>query len=767
MKNFCFALFASLLLASCVEVEEPLTQQGDEPEMRMTRSVSENDPYKLELVQQVLDAKLAQTRSARIILKPTHLYVRFQPQDSAQVATLEALNIDLFYRPIGEEFNPLPEPDEDAPVEFNPIYSVVPANFAFPESVTHETIYEVYIQSTDGAGAASGEQLPPDLFKSVLSETLVQTGYGSKTRTGEQKEWKPSARFRFHVDVAPTIADTLALNRLTVNAIQGSKRHQTRFTNANGETGAYETFIGEVDYQVFWHDPHFVIRQGPTWNKRISYFDGGAEETHLDTVFTAESGLEYFLAGAYRALIAYYYENYPLVQGLVKKLSHTEVAVNNKNAKGWTGSYVPATNHALTLYARDSDGAELSATEAMGTTFHELGHASHWYKTNTGDYTWMALFRRKDMESWANGVSYAYMRSLLPGFQFTTSDDPNYTRVVECLMENGFTLEQIQHEFYGSENWGHWRNRLRDRSDSPISPDLVEVIFSNPNTHHFDMRDLINVSDASLYLYQPTRLNFRENNTPFSIVSWEVVGSTDGHVIEGPDNVFGVCFAEPGEKTIRATVQITKNFTATYDKTVEVKSRSIISAPDTIKTNYEFTATLLPMRQYPHAVVTDWSSDGDSVTITSKTPTSAKYTFKNLEKKGRVIQAKIRYILSGTVVDCLIPITVNGLDAYSLFSVINKPAQFQYNTTYKAKYMGPEQGLDAVKIERIELMHNSVLPLYRFTTWTFDKWNKTLTFEVPDKTAPFDYTLHIHYTIDGIPVEEPAKLIVSNHRDHI
>ena len=116
----------------------------------VTRSAGEKDPYKLSLVQEVLDAKLAQTGQPRIVLEPTHQYVCFSPADSAQVARLEALDLITSYNPVGEEGRPIPEPDEDSQGEILPLYSVVPIGFQFPEDIPYTKIYDVYIQSLGG-----------------------------------------------------------------------------------------------------------------------------------------------------------------------------------------------------------------------------------------------------------------------------------------------------------------------------------------------------------------------------------------------------------------------------------------------------------------------------------------------------------------------------------------------------------------------------------------------------------------------------------------
>ena len=87
MKRLYLLLLSGLLLASCVKEELPQPSEGEESfTAAVTRSTGEKDPYKLSLVQEVLDAKLAQTGQPRIVLEPTHQYVCFSPTDSAQVA---------------------------------------------------------------------------------------------------------------------------------------------------------------------------------------------------------------------------------------------------------------------------------------------------------------------------------------------------------------------------------------------------------------------------------------------------------------------------------------------------------------------------------------------------------------------------------------------------------------------------------------------------------------------------------------------------------
>lgn len=767
MKRLYLLLLSGLLLASCVKEELPQPSEGEESfTAAVTRSTGEKDPYKLSLVQEVLDAKLAQMGQPKIVLEPTHQYVCFSPADSAQVARLEALDLITSYNPVGEEGRPIPEPDEDSQGEILPLYSVVPIGFQFPEDIPYTKIYDVYIQSLGGAGSASGseEQLSTDLFKDVLTQTLAATGHTSvATRAGEsQQEWNPSARFRFHVDVGDNSDTILPLKQLNVVVVQGSNQKRY-YTDADGRITVTDKFIGPVDYQVVWDSHHFVIRQGNTWTRRGSWCKGHTEP--LDTVLTSQCGLDYFLAGSHRALTAYYTEP-NLVPGLVREQKLLNIGIVDKETPfKWEGRYVPILTavigeHALTMYAKASADNYHSSKSAMQTTFHELGHASHYYK-NAGSYSAMYCFgRRKDMESWANGVSYAYTRALLgEEYEWSGTTNEEYTRLIECLLLNGFTMEQIQYDFYGSDDWGHWQSRIRARSDKQISDRLVNLIFDNPNDYHFDMRDMAEVSDTRIRLYQPVRLSIKDIDK-YLPATWEITDGTGATILNNNTSQLLVCFTEPGEKTLRATVELAPGIEETFDKTVTVSNTSIVSVPGTATEGYPVTVSVMDLEICPDAKVTEWSVVQGDATITPKTDRSAQYTFR--QPGNMTVKLKIQFQPNGPEVEYTAPIRVQPLDVYSVFGVINAPETYAYNTTYQAKYMGTETDVEIVDVEAD---HRTHYPYYPFDTWSYNKSTRTLSFLIPDHPLVFDYKLIIHYKVNGVEVEEPAILIVSNFPD--
>ena len=103
------------------------------------------------------------TRRCRALpLQPTGYYVKFNPQDSVQMATLDGLGIELFSHPLDNGIYPETEPEEvteDTPIVYEPLYAVVPAGFVFPEEVDYELIHGVFIQNKRGPASDEG-QLP-------------------------------------------------------------------------------------------------------------------------------------------------------------------------------------------------------------------------------------------------------------------------------------------------------------------------------------------------------------------------------------------------------------------------------------------------------------------------------------------------------------------------------------------------------------------------------------------------------------------------------
>ncbi len=231
-------------------------------------------------------------------------------------------------------------------------------------------------------------------------------------------------------------------------------------------------------------------------------------------------------------------------------------------------------------------------------------------------------------------------------------------------------------------------------------------------------------------------------------------------ILNNNSSQFLVYFTEPGRKTIRATVELAPGIEKTFDQTVTVENSSIISVPETVVENYPVTVSIMDIPNCPNAKVTEWSVVPHEARITPKTDRSAQYQF--MQPGKMTITVKIRFQLGMSEVECTAPINVQPLDVNSVFAVIDPPQTYAYNTNYKAKYMGTASN---VEITNVEADHRTHLPYYDFDSWSYNKYNKILTFLIPPHLLPFDYRLIIHYKINGEEVEEPAILVVSNIKE--
>ena len=122
-RHIGLLLLAALSVVSCNKEGEIFYREGEQKteEAAVTRALQNaSDPFAIDAMQQALDLVAADDPSVpRITLQPTGYYVKFNPQDSVQMATLDGLGI-----------YPETEPEEvteDTPIVYEPLYAVVPS----------------------------------------------------------------------------------------------------------------------------------------------------------------------------------------------------------------------------------------------------------------------------------------------------------------------------------------------------------------------------------------------------------------------------------------------------------------------------------------------------------------------------------------------------------------------------------------------------------------------------------------------------------------
>lgn len=766
-----------------------------ESEEVVTRSVGGgSDPFAIDAMQSALDMLARQNPSIQsVTLRPTDYYVKFNPQDSLQMDALEELDIELFNHPLDNGVYTETEPEdvsEDSPIIYEPLYSVVPANFVFPEGVDYEIIHGVFIQRGDRLSVSEERQLPMDLYNSVFDASMRLTGNAPATRAADDKAElvEVSARVRYVTsgDFYKISADTIPLEgakvRMYFHTLLG-----TGITDANGETPLMGMVNGKVGYDIIWDNPMWTMYVASKNQIRTTSF-GTGHSGPLDAVINT-GGCDGVLAGAHTALYSYFYKDYQLTHGLKKPAKRIRIAFMNKSGRSNTAPARPMRE--IFFYAKKSKIKTYNQSEeAMSAMFHELGHISH-NRLNSFNYSFTA--HSKYGESWATGVEYAYMKSFFPEYEYThySSENKMYKHVMQCMFKSGFTMEEIQFGFNAasSSGWEGWHeamkenviNRWTDRSEEEKARmrQFIDIIFAHPNDMTFDLRDLIEAETDTPYKNQVIRFKLTDDarklstgDTPhISVVKWETVGAGEVVVPDYYDNTYRfLYFTEAGKKTIRMTARIFGT-DIVYEKQLNVSESDIIEFPEQVVVGRKATFSLRQPLADAGVKVTKWSPGDTQTKLEWSGPQMGHFTFK--EKGIRKIKAKILYPLLGSTVSYE-NIEVSVEDAGSsgvpevnpgsgeIFYILDRPQSFFYNTPYRAKYMPVEEEITTV--EKIEFNHYSALFYHDFDTWSFDAGTGILTFSIPTLNTYIDYILMIYYKVKNSDEIKTYPLFVSNIR---
>ena len=782
-RHIGLLLLAALSVVSCNKEGEIFYREGEQKteEATVTRALQNaSDPFAIDAMQQALDLVAADDPSVpRITLQPTGYYVKFNPQDSVQMATLDGLGIELFSHPLDNGIYPETEPEEvteDTPIVYEPLYAVVPAGFVFPEEVDYELIHGVFIQNKRGPASDEG-QLPAGVYASVLDASLRLTGNVSSARSTVQP-FQPSARLRFEI----TDKSGYGINNDTLPLV-GAKVLAFYYTDVswgvtddNGETGPICTTNTPVRYEVHWGDDRWNVYIANKNKKRISILDG----THtgpVDVVF-ADGTWEGVMSGMHTALYSYFYRDYPLTRYLIKGDYTLDIATMTKGGRSSAAPVRPLRE--IYFYGKYKGASRYHTPEkAMNTMFHELGHISH-HKLEPLKFIVRAL--RKDGESWATGVEYAYMKSFFPEYT-----DPNnrgeknkYTRVVECLLKNGFSMGDIQHGFHESGGWDSWQVEMRrivtgrtDMTDDEKERlcEIVNIIFSHPNDAALDLRDIVEAEYESVGLNQLVRLRLNEDaralssgpNPFISIEGWEIADS-DGVSVphQYTDNSLFVYFTRPWRKKIRLTANVFGG-ERVYEKELNVGSQDIVERPADPIVGREEVFKLRQTLTDAGVEVKKWASGDNKTELLSFPSNVPNGRFRFTEKGERTVKVTVYYpTLRGTV-EYEIKTLVRDPESDEIFYILNPPELFAYDTTYRAMY--GVVGEKITGIERIECDHcHYLFYLYFDDSWSFDRNSGVLSFSIPKHGTYLDYCLTIFYTVESSDDVREARLFVSNYR---
>ena len=429
-KLFCLSgLLLALQLSSCEKDEvlnEPVReQQTGSKEIRLGAKVE--SPFLLRNMQRSVDTLSARSGlRSQTVLKPTHLYVRFLPTDTAQYERLVAdTTLDFDSYPLDYE---LTEGDSyhDPSLPADVItwqYTVVPADYDLKGlGIMYEVLDELYILDEDleredisvgdtqlRSGKGSGLS-----WKSVVDEALIQTGNVGETTL--RSKWTPAATIKAYDDL---MGKYIPLQGVKVRIRYFAFLKAYHYTDANGNV-SFSSKRTSVEYSIEWERDMWDIRDDGTQ----AYYHGPdqKEKWNLNINTGAPKSLHY--SAIHRALYKYYYGD---CCGLIRPSKSLRVSYQKGSdpekialAKTYHNriSKLIGIKPEIEVFEKNTSGVYLNVHEVVANTIHELAHASHCMYVGKSIYeaTHIGIY-----ESWATAVEWYLTRNLYTNMGLTNS----------------------------------------------------------------------------------------------------------------------------------------------------------------------------------------------------------------------------------------------------------------------------------------------------------------------------------------------------------
>ncbi|TAE73907.1 MAG: hypothetical protein EAZ85_05890 [Bacteroidetes bacterium] len=520
-----------VLFNSCRKAEEKVLPENHQPQKVQNRlGVQLKNPYKKTLMDSAYQlVKENNPDLPNLIIKTTHLYVKFSPLDSLQAEALSCdtlfslYNYPLDYKyEVGQDPDEFYEPAEDRmknklpPVQ----YASIPVGYTMPLNIPYEVLAELYIPDLDKT--ISDEQGVKTEYETVVDSLEIRafnlTGNdideedeqiaGRPTTKSHRRRFNPAGR----VQREDNVIGTVPVHGCKVRARRWFNT-QTTLTDVNGNYNITYRFRRPVNYSIDWSRNDFAIRRSQWFG---AYYRGPKRRGNWNPNFSRSlNERQLHFATIFQAAHDYYYNRMvdirtPPVKRWLRKLVISAMERNSSDS-GATGDFA-----AWRWWISWPDirifnpGAQTQDTYA--TTIHELAHASHWAMNNVPLY----CVRSVVVESWARAVeimftsqryrNYGMVNFLYGGgWQDVPSSNANimrgYTQVGFDLVDDqnqrfvranrninedrlfandnvtGFTLREVENAVRNARTLEDWRNAM------------VNI---NPNIRAIDLNELFN-----------------------------------------------------------------------------------------------------------------------------------------------------------------------------------------------------------------------------------------------------------------------------------
>ena len=407
MKRLALYLLASLIPVACgrdLPLQEPSSRapKGEVFHGLIELGEKLEDPYTVENMQKALN-RVYPTKSGRVDIYPTDLYVRFLPSSDADLQRLKADGLYLLDHPM--DYRIVREGDYyiDPSLEEDSItwqYAVVGHDYAFPEGIPYEILDHCYISEHDPDTRASGID-----WRLVEEEAFRLTGNGDMlapaVKSGAQR---PSGRITLSdpgfcggkpvglagVMVACNVFVKLGFTHTDRDGyytipleFTSDPRYRLVFQNDKGFSVGFNLVMlpasvstlgsggpAGIDYTVTQNDDSFLMRRAAVNNAAYDYL---SRCTPQDLNISAPpSDIRIWLI--------------PLLKQSSAPMLHHGAGLDHELVKQYAGDYAVAVKMFLpdiTIGTMEAD----TFSAIYGATVHELAHASHFAQVGTEYWT--------------------------------------------------------------------------------------------------------------------------------------------------------------------------------------------------------------------------------------------------------------------------------------------------------------------------------------------------------------------------------------------
>ncbi len=459
MKKFAgFLLSIPLLVLGACEREGGFgedTYRGPEEEVyhgMIELGEKLEDPYTVENMKEAL-AKVYPTKSERVDLVATDLYVRFLPEDDSQMKRLLEDGLQLMDHPMdyrivreGDYYQDPEVGDENITWQ----YAVVPREYRFPAGIRYELLDKCYIPDNDPLTRADGDgidwsRVEEEAFRLTGNEDLwtPQTKAGAAQPEGRitivDEDFIGGKPFgvagvkvvcNVFVKMASAYTDRDGYYKFT-KSFSGKPRYRLVFSNEKGFNIGFNFIIvpasvstlGKcgpegVDLQVSQLKDASLFRRCTVNNACYDYYER-CNETDLD-ILAPPGDLRIWI--------------FPDMKACSTPMLHHGAALDHKLLVAYIGVYLPIVKLFLpdvTLGAKEKNYAGI-----YRATMHELAHASHYAQVGNG--------------YWGNYIDYVIRSYITEGrnpYGSGTGDKSGYCEIGE--MWAYFLEETLFKDRYG------------------------------------------------------------------------------------------------------------------------------------------------------------------------------------------------------------------------------------------------------------------------------------------------------------------------------